>query len=114
MKVMGNLLLMAVDIDQVIFNGRKVVPNEQHAVNQRTKGIVKEVLRHGRRRVVVGRCRGRRVGSTRGRGGSTARSRGVPATLILRSTGIEPRFEFKALHHEGEQVIPTGKDHIPH
>src|SRR5262245_41166006 len=37
-----------------------------------------------------------------------------PATLILRSTGIEPRFELKALHHEGEQVIPTGKDHIPH
>jgi len=29
--------------------------------------------------------------------------------LILRSTGIELRFQLKALNHEVYQVIPTGK-----
>jgi hypothetical protein len=36
------------------------------------------------------------------------------AILILRSTGIELRFQLKALNQEVYQVIPTGKDHITH
>ena len=36
------------------------------------------------------------------------------AILILRSTGIELRFQLKAPNHEVYQVIPTVKDHITH
>jgi hypothetical protein len=46
--------------------------------------------------------------------GSATAIPGAPAILILRSTGIELRFQLKPLKHKVDQVIPTGKDHIPH
>ena len=38
----------------------------------------------------------------------------IPAVLILRSAGIDLRFELKTPDHERHPVLPTIKDPIPH